>query len=95
MSSAFEQTLVCSGLGCQGESLEMPNEIVSRLVTLRERNLFPSVSDKTIGLIASEGRLRDYAVDATVFREGDAARTIYIVLARHIAVSGGTANRTS
>jgi len=64
----------------------MPNGIISQLMILRERNLFPSVSDKTIRLIAAEGRVRDYRVNAAVFREGHPARAIYIVLAGHIAV---------
>ena len=64
----------------------MSDQIASHLIALRKRNLFPSLSDRAIDLIASEGRLREYERGSAVFREGDAAQHIFMILAGHIAV---------
>ena len=53
----------------------MSDQIASHLIALRKRNLFPSLSDRAIDLIASEGRLREYDRGSAVFREGDAHNT--------------------
>ena len=61
-------------------------DIRAQLESLRDRKRFPSFGDETIGLIASNGRVRTYAVETTLFNEGDSASSIYIVLSGHVAV---------
>ena len=61
-------------------------DIKTQLESLRNRKRFPSFSDDTIALIAADGRVRTYAVETSLFNEGDAAESIYIVLSGHVAV---------
>lgn len=54
-------------------------ELARRIALLREIPLFSSVSEKHLERLVADLRLREFAKDDIIFRQGDESRDIYIV----------------